>query len=257
VIYQPITVQTMRPLLMFWCLLLAARVVAAPAVTFSSPVERVPVLELYTSHGCSSCPPADAWLRRFVSHTGLWNQIVPLAFHVDYWDGLGWPDQFASAAFSKRQRDYRKAGRIRSVYTPGFVLDGQEWRGWFRGDRPGLDAGRAVGRLELQVDPGGEATLRFAPTGSRKERFTAHLAVLGFGLSSSIGAGENAGHTLEEDFVVLGVSSGEARAANADLVWTLDWPKARQAQTTRRALAAWVSVEGDPAPVQAVGGWLP
>ncbi len=247
----------MRLVYLLCCVLAAGSAVAAPTINYTSPVERVPVLELYTSHGCSSCPPADAWLRRFVSHPGLWSRLVPLAFHVDYWDSLGWPDRFASAAFSKRQRDYRKSGRIRSVYTPGFVVGGREWRGWFRGDEPDLVAGPAVGRLELHADPEEVATVRFAPAVARREGLRAHLAVLGFGLSSSIGSGENAGRTLEEDFVVLGVSSGEVRGADAEPVWRLVWPQIKPARTKRRALVAWISGADDPAPVQAVGGWLP
>ena len=247
----------MRALFTLCCLLVAAKAAASPAISFSSSVERVPVLELFTSHGCSSCPPADAWLRRFVNHTGLWDRFVALAFHVDYWDDLGWPDRFASAAFSKRQRDYQQSGRIRSVYTPGFVVDGREWRGWFRGGNPDLAVGPSAGRLVLQADPGEKAILRFSPAASRKGRLRAYLAVLGFGLSSRIGSGENADRTLEEDFVVLGVSSGEVVAGEAEAVWNLAWPKTESARTTRRALVAWVSVEDDPAPVQAVGGWLP
>ncbi len=247
----------MRFLFLLCCALVAVRAAAAPAVIFNSPVEQLPVLELYTSHGCSSCPPADAWLRTFVSHNGLWERFVPMAFHVDYWDDLGWPDRFASGAFTKRQRAYQKSGRIRSVYTPGFVVNGREWRGWFRGDQPVLVVGPAVGRLELHADPGERATVRFSPAVSPKGRLKAHLAVIGFGLSSSIGSGENAGRTLEEDFVVLGVSTGGVTAVGAEPVWSLDWPKTKAARTERRALVAWISLEDDPAPVQAVGGWLP
>ncbi len=81
--------------------------------------------------------------------------------------------------------------------------------------------------------------------------------VLGFGLNSEVGAGENAGHSLEEDFVVLGMRSGEALPVDADLEWALSWPELVAAQTERRAVAVWVSEEGHSAPVQAVGSWLP
>lgn len=101
--------------------------------TFSSGTGKTTVIELFTSEGCSSCPPADNWLSGFKSDPRLWKQIIPLAFHVDYWDYIGWRDRFASPAFSARQSDHKKQGNIRSVYTPGLVVDGREWRGWFGG----------------------------------------------------------------------------------------------------------------------------
>ena len=237
-------------------LLVVGQVVAGPVLHVQSPPERVPVLELFTSHGCSSCPPADKWLRGFVDHPGLWKDVIPLAFHVDYWDGLGWPDRFASDGYSRRQRDYRGTGRISSVYTPGFVLNGREWRGWFLGRRPELLPGAEVGILSLNLDREGGARLRFDPAGrSQGLKLRAHLAVLGFGLATPVGGGENAGRILEEHFVVLGYGSspqaGEARQ------WTLALPETVPAETRRRAVAAWVSVADDPAPIQAVAAWLP
>ncbi len=135
----------------------------SPRITVESPLEAVPVLELFTSHGCSSCPPADRWLRNFTNHPGLWNQVIPMAFHVDYWDWIGWKDRFASARYTARQKDYRRAGRLRTVYTPGFVLGGREWKGWFGGMDPKLGAGEAVGRLSLKIMPGETVSARFAP----------------------------------------------------------------------------------------------
>ena len=64
------------------------------------------MLELFTSQGCSSCPPADAWLSGLVQRSGLWREVIPLAFHVDYWDRIGWKDRFANPGYSERQRDY-------------------------------------------------------------------------------------------------------------------------------------------------------
>jgi hypothetical protein len=86
-----------------------------------------------------SCPPADEWLGRQKEATELWQRLIPLAFHVDYWDYLGWWDRFASAEFSQRQRDYRHSGGLGSVYTPGVVVNGQEWRGWYRGESISYD----------------------------------------------------------------------------------------------------------------------
>jgi hypothetical protein len=89
------------------------------------------VIELFTSEGCSSCVPADKWMATFTEHPALFTNIVPMAFHVDYWNYIGWTDPFAKREYSQRQRNHEKTGAIKSVYTPGFVINGQEWRGWF------------------------------------------------------------------------------------------------------------------------------
>lgn len=225
-------------------------------LVFRSPVAQVKVLELFTSHGCNSCPPADAWLRGLGEREDLWTGVVPLAFHVDYWNWLGWDDRFARASYSQRQRDYRRSGGIRSVYTPGFVISGREWRGWFRGQAPDLRPGDPVGQLILEASPGDSLAVRFeAVDGFRADGpLQAHAALLGFGLSSAIGAGENAGRTLREDFVVLGTSHGTEASATH---WSLAWPRVVSAAPERMAIVAWISKPGDPAPLQAVGGWLP
>ena len=98
---------------------------ATASCHLESPQHRVPVLELYTSEGCNSCPPADRWLsdlpRRGVSP----DRAVLLAFHVDYWNQLGWPDRFSQAAFSARQRQVAARASSGVVYTPQAVLDGR------------------------------------------------------------------------------------------------------------------------------------
>ena len=245
----------MRRLLAAVCLVLAGTAGAGP-VTFESSAERVAVLELFTSHGCSSCPPADRWLRRLTGHPGLWREFVPLSFHVDYWDGLGWPDRFARAAFSERQRRYARLGATDGVYTPGFFINGEEWRGFFHGRAPDLSPGKPAGRLRLVVTPGESARVRFRPTQPDGRRI-AHVAVLGFGLTTPIGGGENAGRTLAEDFVVLGMASTQANAGTETTEWELAWPQLKPAQPQRRAVVAWVSAPDHPGPLQAVGGWLP
>lgn len=110
---------------------MATSILAAPFV-IESPPERVALLELYTSEGCSSCPPADRWLSELKTNNELWTRVVPVAFHVDYWDYLGWPDRFAAASFSNRQREYALQGAVSTVYTPGLIYNGSEWRDWRR-----------------------------------------------------------------------------------------------------------------------------
>src|SRR5271155_1572909 len=104
-------------------LTLAGRCLADDLV-FDSTTRRVSLLELYTSEGCSSCPPAEEWLSKLKENPRLWKDYVPVAFHVDYWDGLGWPDRFASPAYTQRQRSYAQVWGGDTVYTPELVVDG-------------------------------------------------------------------------------------------------------------------------------------
>lgn len=237
--------------------------VRAENLIFESPARQVAVLELFTSHGCSSCPPADAWLRKMVDHPGLWKQVVPLALHVDYWDSLGWPDRFARAEFSARQRDYHNTGGLSAVYTPGFLLNGREWRDWFSWrnrttpNLPEFSLGREVGKLHLEVMPGEGVRARFAPR-AEYGPLRAHLAVLGFGLSSPIGGGENRGKNLKEDFVVLGLTDANPSTDKSAIKWSLAWPELKiAANIGRRAIVVWINESDDPKPIQAAAGWLP
>ena len=102
-----------------------------PATTFESGAAQTTLLELFTSEGCSSCPVAEKWLSQFKTNSDLWKKIVPVAFHVDYWDNLGWPDRFAKAEFTLRQRRYAASWPTGAVYTPAFVVNGKEWSGFF------------------------------------------------------------------------------------------------------------------------------
>lgn len=247
---------TNRLLLGCWTLCVASSPLAAESLRFESPAERVTVVELFTSHGCSSCPPADAWLSHFTKDPGLWQRVIPIAFHVDYWDYLGWQDRFASKAYSQRQRDYRHTGGLGSVYTPGVLVNGEEWRGWYRGlDLPTGEAS-PVGRLTLQIEPDRRAVLQLSTDADLDvEGLQANLAVLGVGMQSSIGGGENSGRKLAESFVVLGQRS--VAAASTPYTWQLDWPQLRQSDGTSHAVVAWLSRGDDPTPLQATGGWLP
>lgn len=83
--------------------------------------DRPVVVELFTSQGCSACPPADALLAQMADR----DDVIPLALHIDYWDYIGWKDEFAKPAFTARQKGYAKAAKRRSVYTPQMVIDGQ------------------------------------------------------------------------------------------------------------------------------------
>ncbi len=226
-----------------------------PELAFNSSPQQTATIELFTSHGCSSCPPADKWLQQYVDHPGLWSEVVPMAFHVDYWDYLGWDDVFADRTYTQRQQNYARSGDIGSVYTPGLVVSGQEWRGFFSRRKLDLTPGNAVGVLQLKTDRK-KATVSFDSISQNLHpRLTAHVAILGFGIESNIGGGENRGRLLQEDFVVLGHNSTQRQAGEGE--WTLNVPSAVPAKTERRAIVAWISDRNSPAPIQATGGWLP
>jgi len=231
--------------------ILASALLAASAcaetVLRSGPA-RARLVELYTSEGCSSCPPADAWLSSLAGERGLWKDFVPVEFHVTYWDDLGWPDRLADKAFTARQRAYAASWGRDSVYTPGFVLDGREWRAWGRTPpKPDAAAGvliarAADGRVRVTWTPAAEGAA-----------FDVYAARLGFGLLTRVGAGENSGRALRHDFVARSLS--RAALTRKDGRWSaeLDLPPAAAGE--RAGLAVWIAGP-DGRPLQAAGGFL-
>ena len=105
--------------------------------TIHSGAERATVIELYTSEGCSSCPPAERWLSGFVGKTSAASTVIPLAFHVDYWDYIGWRDRFASPKYTARQCERINRTRGRFAYTPQTLINGLDSSGWRQAKAPG------------------------------------------------------------------------------------------------------------------------
>jgi hypothetical protein len=218
-----------------------------------SPAHQVALVELYTSEGCSSCPPADQWMSELKKDKRLWTTLVPVAFHVDYWDYIGWPDRFASAEYSNRHRDYHRHAGLRSVYTPGFLVRGEEWRGWFRYPTLNLDAPAAAGVITVDIADGKQINARYDAPSSQE--LDVHIAILGFDLKTDVRAGENDGRVLHHDFVVLGYQRAAMKGAATHHLATTSMPEL-SANPKQQALAAWVTRRGHPAPIQAAGGWL-
>jgi hypothetical protein len=228
--------------------LLFGRVSFADNLIFESGPKRVQLLELFTSEGCSSCPPAEAALSKLVNDPRLWREFVPIAFHVDYWDRLGWKDPFASVEWTKRQQTYAANWKAESVYTPAFVLDGREWRG---ANIPVADE-KAVGILKVEVRSNDSFLVSFAPASGNAQNFECYVARLGFGIDMPVHAGENNGHKLHHDFVVLDLAHAKLGSNPKEL----HLPGKAANAPSRTALAAWITKEEDTIPLQAVGGWL-
>ncbi|TCS41577.1 DUF1223 domain-containing protein [Reinekea marinisedimentorum] len=223
------------------------------AQEFQSEATASVVIEMFTSEGCSSCVPADKWMGTLTEHPALFSSIVPMAFHVDYWDYIGWIDPLAKREYSQRQRAYQTTGAIHSVYTPGFVANGKEWRDWFFDrsaipEQPQATPGVLRGTLADET-----LTVTFDTT----EPLQLNMAYLGMGLSNDITAGENRNLTLHHDFVVL----KHWRSRQSDLTdntrtWVASLPEIPQASQQRTALVIWLAERGSDAPIQATGTYI-
>lgn len=189
---------------------LAVPAPAAPPAPSAEPVALriavpVAVVELFTSEGCSSCPPADALLLDLAERGDP--RLLPLAFHVDYWNRLGWRDPFSDAAYSQRQRAYARAFGSDRVYTPQMVVNG---RREFVGSRR-LEAERAIQQaLEASASAtvevaarvaGRTVTVDYAVTGAPDDAVL-HLALVQRRAEQAVPRGENAGRTLRHANVV-------------------------------------------------------
>src|ERR1700751_39542 len=210
-----------------------------PATTFESGDTQSSLIELFTSEGCSSCPPAEKWLSALKSSSDLWKKAVPVAFHVDYWDHLGWRDRFAKPEFTSRQQRYAATWGGDSVYTPGFVVNGKEWRGWFGGGAVPITSTK-VGVLRVSLGDGGKLTATFVPETTRPRTLTLNVALLGNDLESDVKRGENSGRKLRHDFVVL--QSAKSEMTNQGNLWTGTVLLSSNDGTDKAtALAAWVT----------------
>jgi hypothetical protein len=225
-------------------LLAALAPIAAMAQTCEMRAAAQPpaIVELYTSEGCSSCPPADRWLSTLKGRS----DVIALAFHVNYWDRLGWPDRFATPAITERQHQLAQTNGSPFVYTPQVVLNGRDFRNW-----SGTSLARPpASTVALALKRDGNTVT--ADIGAASGRLTGYWAVLEDGHSSRVKAGENAGETLKHDHVVTLYKPVEAWTAAKDSAkqWTLALPAATSG-TARRV----VFVVTDPAsqrPLQAL-----
>ena len=174
-----------------------------------SPAHSLALVELYTSEGCDSCPPADKWLRSLTAARAP-ESVVPLALHVDYWDYIGWKDPYARPQFAARQREIAAVIGKSFIYTPQVVFNGRDYRRWGGGDffddvkKANSQPARAAIELSMSIQPDGRIEARAAasvPSVQYRTDAVLHFAVYQNGFSTSVAAGENRGKTLQHDFV--------------------------------------------------------
>jgi hypothetical protein len=234
-----------RALRLLLGLVLQSTAACAGDCIVASGAHTAALVELYTSEGCSSCPPADRWLSSFARwprHPG----VVPVAFHVQYWDYLGWKDRFADPVYTSRQEAQARASGARTVYTPQVIVGGRDLPAWGSPstfsrsikrihDKPsratlevsshiegdGSVAGTVTATLDKGIDPAGTALF---------------VALTQNGLASRVSAGENGGRVLQHDFVARGLSSAPLEAGRARRAFRFkageEWNPARMSITT-------------------------
>jgi hypothetical protein len=192
-------------------ILTAILMLMAMMSTVHATQHRLGLLELYTSEGCNSCPPADQWLSRMrTSYTD--RQVIPLAFHVDYWNQLGWPDRFSDNRFTQRQQQAANRNHGEFVYTPQFLLDGKDIRpvhaeGSLSGRLSAINKEPARTDIRARAAIGADRSIELSGTTTLhtpKDIPSAETYVVLYeqGLFSKVAAGENAGKTLQHDYVV-------------------------------------------------------
>ena len=208
--------------------LLAMSAAALPAPAFAgceaqSGPGTAALVELYTSEGCSSCPPADRQLSRLQQSLDASAVVVPLSLHVGYWDYIGWKDPFAQDSFAERQSWLTHANHQGVVYTPHFFVSGTELRGWqgsLRDEVRQLNAKPAGAQIKISADLASKDALTLtadATVHNAGDRVDLYLAVAENGLVSKVARGENGGATLAHDHVVrawigpIPLAGGEAR----------------------------------------------
>lgn len=194
-----------------------------------SGILRAQLIELYTSEGCSSCPPADRWLSALVPKVVTAEEVVPLAFHVDYWDRLGWRDRFADPSYTARQYAYSKVSGSSFVFTPQVILAGRNYGAWSNNSSVQKDV-----RNARSVEPDASIVLRQQPVASGRLEFEAqaqlrqgvsfsevrvYAALFQNGLVSEVVRGENSGSRLRHDYVVRGLLVSKVMDSSGKIIF--------------------------------------
>ncbi|HTP63444.1 MAG TPA: DUF1223 domain-containing protein [Burkholderiales bacterium] len=198
------------------CLLLSVLALATPVQALQCSAQSAKtttaLVELYTSEGCDSCPPADRWLSSLGARGYTPDRVVPIALHVDYWDYIGWKDPYAKQIFSARQRKMASLARAAFVYTPQVLLQGRDFRGWGSGgfdlEVAKINSLPAKARISLLLDTRRGDAFDVAADVDLLDVLQQADAALYLGtyeskLVSEVKAGENRGKTLPHDYVVL------------------------------------------------------
>ena len=216
----------MKKILLALAAIAAAHAAQAQTCSARSPAHTVALVELYTSEGCSSCPPADQFLSSRRGAGLRADQAVLLSLHVDYWNDIGWKDPYSQPAFTARQRWLSDLAHTRTIYTPEFFVAGKEARNWSDGLEPAIKRVNALpAQANIAISMG--QPLRVSASGPAGAKL--YLALVENGLATKVSAGENNGRTLRHDYVVREWAAPVVLGADgkAVLTRTVATPRAR------------------------------
>lgn len=235
-------------------LLLIAAVTSTRMTPAKAPTDHpgTVVLELFTSQGCSSCPPADRILSTLGQEDFQGRTVIPLAYHVDYWNSLGWRDPFSSARWSERQRVYAQKLQASQVYTPQVIVNGTE-------QMAGNAEGAVRGEIRRQLKGGDRGIVTIDDVARHGDKLDvklhAHLdkdvpradlvvALFESGVTTAVTRGENANRKLTNDFIVRWEDRATSVRANDDASATVTIPIANDWNTAHLGLAAFLQDPG-------------
>ncbi len=216
--------------------------------TFESGQKKVNLVELYTSQSCSSCPPVERWVSKFKKSSDLWKNIVPVSFHVTYWNHLSWVDKFSQPKFTNRQRLYNSKIQA-GVYTPQVILNGKDFRQWR--SYPKIKSKENPGNLKLEVK---KSKAYLSLDSKAKGKFVCFVAILDNGYITHVLDGENEGRTLKENFIVQNFYEKTIKNSTGRINCELSIKVEKGLK--KPAIAAWIARESDYKTIQAVGGFL-
>ena len=237
---------------------------ATPDCEVNSQPHRVALLELYTSEGCSSCPPADKYLSRLSAQGFDANQLVPLSLHVDYWNYIGWRDPYSSSQYTARQRSLAKHSQLRSIYTPQMVLNGHDYRAWRRQNisqeisrTNSLPAAANLKLAWLGQELDGEKTLAVKLNAQLSKahgakRPVVNLVIYENNLLSRVSAGENDGRSLQHDYVVRRMLKYPFSSGRDQLIQQVSLPMNKDWDQEQLGLALFVQDEHNGEILQAM-----
>lgn len=238
----------------------AGSAAAQVACTAASGRQTAVLVELYTSEGCDSCPPADRWLSS-LQQSYPRSRVVPLSLHVDYWDYIGWKDPWAKQQFTRRQYQLAKTRRAAIVYTPQVLVQGREYRQWgtaaFEATVAQLSAQPARARLRLTLESPANGALRATVEAQLLEptaKASAALFIASYEnkLASPVTAGENRGKTLTHDHVVLEWVGPIELGAESRLVETRSLPLLPKAVARNSGVVAFIQDRSSSEVLQAL-----